>query len=41
MEFGPGTGKLMTVMIHVFNQFDLLNNLEINLVEVSPFLAKI
>lgn len=41
MEFGPGTGRLMLVLIHVFNQFDLLNNLEINMVEVSPALAKI
>ena len=41
VEFGPGTGKLMTVIIHVLLQFELLNNLEINLVEVSPVMARL
>jgi len=40
MEFGPGRGTLMMDVIRVFHQFGLLNGLEINFVEYSPFMRK-
>jgi len=41
LEFGPGRGTLMIDIIRVLHQFGLLNGLEINFVEASPFLRKI
>lgn len=41
MEFGPGRGTLMMDVIRVFQQFGLLNGLEINFVEFSPFMRKL
>ena len=41
LEFGPGRGTLMMDVIRVFQQFGLLNGMEINFVEFSPFMRKL
>lgn len=41
LEFGPGRGTLMMDIIRVFQQFGILNGLEINFVEYSPFMRKL
>ncbi|KRX07655.1 hypothetical protein PPERSA_11204 [Pseudocohnilembus persalinus] len=41
LEFGPGRGTLMCDILKVLHQFDLLKGIEINFVEMSPFLKKL
>ena len=38
VEMGPGTGKLQIVILNVFLQMGVLKNLEVHMIEVSPFL---
>lgn len=38
LEFGPGKGTLMRDVIRALGQFGLLDNIEINFIEVSPYL---
>jgi NADH dehydrogenase [ubiquinone] 1 alpha subcomplex assembly factor 7 len=40
VEFGPGRGTLMADIVKVLQQFKLLNGLEINFIEYSPFMRK-
>lgn len=40
LEFGPGKGTLMTDVVNVLHQFNLLKGIEINFVEMSPFMRK-
>ncbi|EGR28531.1 hypothetical protein IMG5_173480 [Ichthyophthirius multifiliis] len=41
VEFGPGRGTLMSDIIRVLYQFNLLNGIEINLIEYSPYMRKL
>eukprot|EP01017_Pseudomicrothorax_dubius_P004982 TRINITY_DN1114_c0_g1_i2.p1 TRINITY_DN1114_c0_g1~~TRINITY_DN1114_c0_g1_i2.p1 ORF type:complete len:431 (+),score=92.58 TRINITY_DN1114_c0_g1_i2:552-1844(+) len=41
IEFGPGRGTLMSDVLRVLQQFNLLNGLEINFIEFSPFMRKL
>jgi hypothetical protein len=40
LEFGPGRGTLMSDLLRVFMEFDVMKNIEVNFVEASPFLMK-
>ena len=40
LEFGPGRGTLMCDILRVLNQFNLLNGIELNFIEASPFMRK-
>ena len=41
LEFGPGRGTLMVDILRTFQQFNLLEGLELNFIEASPFMAKL
>jgi len=41
LEFGPGRGTLMSDIVRVMAQFNLLDGIEINFVEFSPFMRKL
>ena len=41
IEIGPGTGKLQIVLLNVFLQMGVLNNLNVQMIEVSPFLRSL
>lgn len=40
VEFGPGRGTLMIDIIRVFQMLKILNGVEINFIEFSPFMRK-
>lgn len=41
LEFGPGRGTLMMDVIRVLQHFKLLDGVEINFIEYSPFMRKL